>query len=196
MIIRKLRQMPASGVLLFEDETVLRLFPVLRRAWSLQGEQSRVAVTGRNAQRVVFGTIDVCSGKCLIMQHPRMNQDGFQAFLHLLRRRYRSRPIWLLLDKGGLHTAHRSQVVAEDLGIKLIWLPKQCPELNAMDHLWRSVKKDISANHQFPSIEQHACCTEEYVMKLSNRQALSRAGILSKNFWLRMYRCKNFCSFT
>jgi hypothetical protein len=36
-------------VLLFEDETVLRLFPVLRRAWALQGEQAKVAITGRNA---------------------------------------------------------------------------------------------------------------------------------------------------
>jgi hypothetical protein len=48
-MIRRLKQLPAQAVLLFEDETVLRLFPVLRRAWALQGEQAKVAITGRNA---------------------------------------------------------------------------------------------------------------------------------------------------
>jgi hypothetical protein len=33
-------------VLLGEDETVLRLFPVLRRAWALRGEQAHIAITG------------------------------------------------------------------------------------------------------------------------------------------------------
>ena len=188
--------MPSEAVLLFEDETVLRLFPVLRRAWSLQGQQGRIAITGRNAQRVLFGTIDIDNGHRIIMQQPNMRQDGFQAFLHLLRRRYRRKPVWLLLDKGGLHTAQKSQALAEELNIKLIWLPKQCPELNGMDHLWRNVKKDISANYQFPSILQHAVFAETYVLKLTKSQALLKAGILSKNFWLRSYLCKNFCKLT
>lgn len=188
--------MPAGAVLLFEDETVLRLFPVLRRAWSLQGEQARVDITGRNAQRVLFATIDIHSGHRIVMQQPNMRQDSFQAFLHLLRRRYRKRAVWLLLDKGGLHTAPKSQALAEELNVTLIWLPKQCPELNGMDQLWRSVKNDISANYQFPGIVQHANVAESYVMKLTNSQALLKAGILSKNFWLHKYLCKNFCNVT
>jgi hypothetical protein len=50
-IVRKLRHMPADAALLFEDETVLRLFPVLRLAWALRGEQSKIGITGRNAKR-------------------------------------------------------------------------------------------------------------------------------------------------
>jgi len=49
--------MPPSAVLLFEDETVLRLFPVLRRAWSAKGEQGVVAITGRNAKRVCLASL-------------------------------------------------------------------------------------------------------------------------------------------
>jgi hypothetical protein len=37
--------MPPDAVLLFEDETVLRLFPVLRRAWTLCGELGKVAIS-------------------------------------------------------------------------------------------------------------------------------------------------------
>ena len=62
--------------------------------------------------------------------------------------------------------------------------PEQCSELNATDHLWRALKDNISANFQFKSIEEHADFTENWLLSLSNRQALLKAGVLSKNFWL------------
>jgi len=81
----------------------------------------------------------------------------------------------------------KSQALAATLDIELVWLPKQCSELNGMDHLWRELKDDISANYQFSSIDEHADVAEDYIFKLSNRQALRRAGILSKNFWLKSF---------
>jgi len=186
-IVRKLSRRPFRAVLLFEDEIILRLSPVLRRAWSLSGEQATFAITGRNAQRVLFGTINMNTGHRILMQWRNMRQDGFVAFLHLLHHSYKGRPIWLLLDKASFHTAPGTLQLAEALDIKLIWLPKQCPELNAMDHLWREVKGDISANHQFSSVKHHADFAQDYLRKLTNRQALKRAGILSKNFWLKSF---------
>lgn len=85
--------------------------------------------------------------------------------------------------------------LARELDIELIWLPKQCPELNGMDQLWRSVKNDISANYQFSAIDEHTCFAEDYIMKLTNTQALHKAGILSKNFWLK-HLCKIFWPLT
>jgi transposase len=174
-------------VLLFEDETILRLFPVLRRSWSLRGEQAIIPITGRNAKRVLFGTINMRTGHRIVLRRPNMRQENFQDFLRLLRQRYPGRQIWILLDEAPCHIAPRSQALAEDLNIILVWLPKQCSELNAMDHLWRELKDDISANYQFKSIDEHADFAENYVLKLSTRQALRRAGILSKNFWLRAF---------
>src|SRR2546421_9208689 len=129
--------MPAQAVLLFEDETILRLLPVLRRAWSLCGEQALVPITGRNAKRVLFGTLNPRTGHRIVMSRPNMRQENFQDFLRLLRHSYRGRAIWLLLDKAPSHTAPKSQALAGALNIELIWLPKQCSELNAMDQLWR-----------------------------------------------------------
>ena len=177
--------MPLSAVLLFQDEIQLRLFPVLRRAWALKGEQVSVGITGRNAKRVLFGVINLRTGHRILMQHSRMNQEGFQAFLRLLRRRYPGRQIWLLLDEGTAHTAPKSQSLAQRLNINLIWLPKQCPELNAMDHLWKELRADVSANYQYASAEQHAAVAEDYILKLTNKEALKKAGILSKNFCLK-----------
>ena len=112
---------------------------------------------------------------------------GFQNFLRLLRRSYRGKEIWMLLDGASGHKTAKSIALAAKLKINLLWLPKQCPELNAMDHLWRTVKSDVSANHQYPSIEQHTTAAEKYIQKLSNKEALKRAGILSEHFWLKAF---------
>jgi hypothetical protein len=124
--------MPEGAVLLFEDETILRLFPVLRKAWSLRGEQAVVPITGSNAKRVLFGTLNLRTGHRIVFRSPNMRQEHFQSFLRLLRRSYPRRPIWLLLDEAPCHIAPRSQALAEALNMVLIWLPKQCSELDLM----------------------------------------------------------------
>jgi transposase len=177
--------MPPSAVLFFEDETILRLFPVLRRAWSLSGRQATIGITGKNAKRVLFGAINLHTGHCILLRQAKMNQAGFQDFLRLLRRRYPGRHICLLLDAGSAHIAPKSQALAQRLRIQLVWLPKQCPELNAMDHLFKEVKADISANYQYHNIDEHAAWAEDYILHLTGKQALKRAGILSKNSWLK-----------
>lgn len=179
--------MPDTAVLLFEDETILRLFPVARRAWSLAGEAAPIAITGNNAKRVLYGTINIRTGHRILMRYTDMKQAGFHAFLRLLRRCYPGRQVWLVLDGAKSHTSFRSLSLADELNIELVWLPKQCAELNGMDHFWRAVKGNISANYQFANIDEHASYAESYSLRLSNKEALCKAGILSKNFWLKSF---------
>lgn len=177
--------MPANAVLLFMDWTILRMFPPLRHVWAWRGEQADVPITGENAKRVLFGAINLRTGHRILLRRNRVRQQDFQAFLRDLRRRYRDRPIWLLLDQAGCQKAAKSQVLAARLNIQLVWLPKQSPQLNGMDHLWREIKKNVSANRQYRTIDEHARQVEEWILGLSPRQALRKAGILSKTFWLR-----------
>jgi DDE superfamily endonuclease len=179
--------MPVGAVLLAQDETILRLFPVLRRAWSLRGEQAKVYITGRNAKRVLFAAINLRTGHRLIRHRARMRQEDFQEFLRLVRRRYGHRPVWMLLDEAPCHIAKRSLGLAVQLDIHFIFLPKQCSELNAMDQLWKDLKGQISANYQFASIDHHARRAEEWLTSLGKCQALRKAGVLSKNYWLRSF---------
>lgn len=171
--------------MLFEDETVLRFFPPLRYSWAYQGKQACVSITGQNAKRVLFGVINFKTGHRIVLRRYKQQQQDFQAFLKLLRKRYRNKPLALLLDKASCHDAPRSQFLAAQLNIKLIWLPKQWSELNAMDHLWRGLKRNISSNRQFKTIDEQAEYAEKWVLGLSKSCVLRKAGVLSKNFWLK-----------
>lgn len=172
-------------MVLFQDEIIVRLFPVLRRSWSLKGEQAKVGISGRNAQRVVSCALNPKTGRRITLQHKGMNSEGFQALLGKVRRAYGNRPVYMLLDQGNLHTAKASLRLAEKLNVTLIWIPKQHAELNCVDQLWRSVKADVSANYQYQTIEQHAQAVEEYVHRWTKKQTLTKAGVLSKRFWLK-----------
>ncbi len=177
--------MPRDAVLLFEDETILRWFPPLRYTWAFRGEQAVVPITGRNAKRVLFGALNPRTGHRLVLRRFRQRQEDFQAFLRYLRRHYPGRPIWLLLDKAPGHDAARSQTSAARLGIVLVWLPKQCSELNAVDHLCKQLKRLIAANRQFRTIDDEAGYAEQWFLGLTARQALRKAGALSDDFWLK-----------
>ncbi len=106
--------MPQDAVLLAEDETILRLFPVLRRAWAglgpgvanppwrtRRGEPAVVPITGQNAQRVLFGTVNLRTGHRRCVRGCGMPQVHFQELLHLVGRRYPGRSVWMLVDARG-----------------------------------------------------------------------------------------------
>jgi hypothetical protein len=69
--------------------------------------------------------------------------------------------------------------------MELLWLPKQCPELNSMDQLWGKAKTAVAANDQFASVDELAERFTDWVKQLSPRQAKLLAGILSPQFWLK-----------
>ena len=105
-----------------------------------------------------------------------------------IRRRYRRAPtIWLVLDRGPAHTAPPTRRLAAQLGIELVWLPKPWPELNAMDQLWRELKRLVAANRQAVGIEDLAQQAEDWLLGLRPREALRKAGILSPRFWLKRF---------
>jgi transposase len=182
---QRLKRLGPRSVVLCEDETDVLLFPPLRACWAKRGEQARVALTGANARRVVFGTLNVRTGHRLFMVRARQRGDDFRRFLHTIRRHYRGWQVVLLLDKDRAHTARASQHVAAQLGLELLWLPTRCPELNPLEALWRSGKQTICANRQYPTIEDVVERFLAYLSRLSPQDARRKAGLFSKHCWLK-----------
>jgi hypothetical protein len=96
------------------------------------------------------------------------------------------------LDKAPCPDAARSQQLAARLGIVWLWLPKQCPELNATDQLVKDLKRLIAANRQFKTVDQEADDAEHWLLSLTAQQALRKASVRSEDFWLKDF-LENFC---
>jgi transposase len=157
----------------------------LRAGWARRGEPAPVPISGGNAKRVLFGAINIETGRRLFLPRRQGRGADFEEFLERVRWSYRGRPVALLLDEDSSHTAADSRGTADDLDIELLWLPVRAPHLNPMDHLWRHAKERMSGNHQYASIDEQVERFIGYLGNLSAYEALKKAGIFSKDFWLK-----------
>ena len=166
------------------DETILTETPPLYNCYGHIGEQKRILIAGNRAKRILQGVLNVWGGDVLLLITHEWVQETHQAFLRMIRAHWRGWRIVLFEDRGSPHTAEASQDLAAELSIQLRFLPRATPELNAMDHLWRQVKRQTQANCKPRSIDQAAdaaCC---YILDLSPYERLHKDGVLSGNFWL------------
>lgn len=166
------------------DETIITETPPLYSCYCRIGEQACVPVTGNRRKRILHGAINISSGETVLLITAEWNQDTHQAFLLMMRAHWRGWHIILFEDRGTPHTAEESMELAANLGIEVRLLPRATPELNAMDHLWRAVKGRALADRPTRSIDDSADVACSYILEMSRRERLKKAGVLSGNFWL------------
>jgi transposase len=171
-------------VILMLDETIIREVPPLTGCYGHRGQQVQVPISGHHARRVLHGVLNIHSGTLLLLSTSTGDQVTHQAFLHRIRSCWRGWPIVLFEDRGSPHTANESLTLAAHLGSEVRFLPVATPELNAMDHLWRHMKRDALANRAIQSIDAAADAACQYLLQLSPRERLRKAGVLSGHFWL------------
>ena len=190
---RRLTRLAARSIVLFEDETDLLLFPPLRAAWAQSGQQTCVRLSGRNAKRVLFGSLNLATGRRVFLSRERHTASDFCTFLRQLRSHYPRGYIALVLDEDPSHTAQASQRLASELDMELLWLPHRSPELNPVESLWRLGKQKVCANRQYPDLIDEVQAFLRFLSHLSDEEALKTAGVLSTGFWLRHVRLKLLC---
>jgi hypothetical protein len=66
-ICHQIRALGPRTVLLAQDETDLLLLPPLRAGWALRGQPAPVPLSGQNARRTVFGSLNLRIGHALFL---------------------------------------------------------------------------------------------------------------------------------
>lgn len=166
------------------DEVIITETPPLYCCYGRMGQQVCVPISGSRAKRIIHGALNVKTGELLLLITEVWDEVTHQFFLEMIRRHWRGRQIILFEDRGTPHTAEESVALAKALGMQVRLLPRACPELNAMDHLFRFVKSRGVANRPTRSIDESAMGACRSLYRLSRRERLTKAGVLSGNFWL------------
>jgi transposase len=166
------------------DEIIITQTPPLYSCYGRRGQQVCVPITGDRQKRILHGVINIATGAVLLLITHEWTQETHQYFLQMIRAHWRGWHIVLFEDRGSPHTAEESRALAQALGIAVRLLPRATPELNAMDHLWRSVKGRALANRPTLSIDKSADAACKYILDMSRGERLRKAGTLSEDFWL------------
>jgi len=175
----------SGGEVWFGDETTLREFPPLRASWAKRGTQREVVISGRNARRVVHGTLNAHTGELVKLGRERSRQDDCIAFIERLGALRPDVPKLLIWDNAPPHHPKRVLAAAEQVHITIAWLPFRSPELNPLEDVWRLLKAVIAANrlyHTWETLLQHAL---DWLEARLPDSLLISAGLTSSKFdWL------------
>jgi transposase len=166
------------------DEIIITETPPLCFCYGRIGQQVCVPITGNRSKRIIHGAINIITGDLLLLITKEWDALTHQYFLAMIRSHWRGWRVILFEDRGSPHTAEDSLELAREFGIQLRFLPRACPELNAMDHLFRFVRSEGVANRPTLTIDQSADDVCLYLYEMSRRERLTKAGVLSGNFWL------------
>jgi len=166
--------------LLYEDETTVRLLPLLRAMWMLVGQQFRIHVPPNwNRCFHIFGTLDVRTGEWVHRFCAQRTRQEFIAFLEHLLSVYPTGHIVIILDNGSIHKA---QEVLEWLvtqpRIQLVWLPTYSPHLNPVERIWKVMKKTVAANRAYAQLGMLKQAAREFFADLTPAQALQTASLV------------------
>ena|SRR5438105_1084383 len=102
----------------------------------------------------------------------------------MVRSHWRGWRVVLFEDRAGQHTSPDTLEWAERLDIEVRLLPRATPELNAMDHLWKHTKREALGSRATQTVERSALDACQYIIDMSPRERLRKAGVLSGRFWL------------
>jgi transposase len=83
-------------------------------------------------------------GESAITFRERVTKESICAALERIREQNPVGRILLIADNDGGHHAHLTQQRADELGIEFVFLPPYSPNFNAIEPLWKSLKRKIS----------------------------------------------------
>jgi transposase len=166
---RKIAQASADTAILVEDETHVRLVPLLRRMWMRIGQQVKLPAPLTNQKGSIFGVINVLTGEVFHRLYPRQRTVEMMAFLEDLLVQYAGRPILLILDHASIHKSKALRAwLASHPQIELAYLPKYAAHReNPIEKLWWDLKGSVVANRCWSSMDQLIAAVNRYFDQLT-----------------------------
>ncbi len=139
-----LKALEAEGwIICVQDESVVTADARLRKGvYTLRNKRAVYTITGSHAKIIEFGLL-TADGRGYFEGHKRFTKDEFVAFLRNAHAKFGK--IVMILDRAPQHTAKAVQEAMDEMDgeVKLVYLPPGCPDLNAMEELWRQMKRAV-----------------------------------------------------
>ena len=136
--------------LVFEDEARFGRMSDPVRCWAPSGCRPEVPTHRVRQYTHVFGSVSPHDGELISLILPHADTAAMSLYLAEVSRRHPDEHILMFLDRAGWHRA-RALVRPENL--TLDWLPAYSPQCNPQELIWREVRRQPFANHDYASLE-------------------------------------------
>lgn len=137
-------------LVLFFDEGRFGGKPDTGTVWALRGRVIEAPVDPSYENFYVYSAVAPLTGDSFSLFLPWVNTEMMNLYLEHLGAAFPGRPLWLILDGAGWHKAKDLRVPPH---IRLIHLPPYSPELNPVERLWRWLRRHVTRNRLFASLD-------------------------------------------
>jgi transposase len=164
-------------VVLDVDQAELALNPTRTRVWAPIGVPCEVETPGNNRKQVLFGMVNSLTGQTHIAFTDHKRSADFQDFVDrsILPAYPNAEFIFLIVDGASIYKSKSTQAwLKERPQVKLVPLPSYAPKLNLQEHIWRWMRKDVTHNHFFHTLDEALAAAQRFFERI----AANRKGVL------------------
>ncbi|RAW43847.1 hypothetical protein DQW50_17525 [Halorubrum sp. 48-1-W] len=97
-------------------------------------------------------------------------------FSHKIREKNPERPIIIVCDNFSSHFAEYVDNIVKQLDLTRVALPRYSPDLNPIEQIWKSVKRDLSPLDA-PDVETYRTLICDIFRKYAHRLSFARAWV-------------------
>ena len=156
------------------DESSLELNPRKRRFFG----RRRISATLEKRKITIFGFMAL-NGKSVLMLSEKSRKEDFMAFLRLMRRKNPDKRLVPLLDNARIHWAKDSRKEADELNIRMVFLPPYSPDLNPIEFCWKDLKRHLAKLLSFDEVVTEAS-------RIANELMLEKRFSYAR-YWLKSF---------
>jgi len=157
----------------FMDECRPQTDSNTQRVWSFGKPEIRKNTTRYKANTFGFYAP---AGESLISFKENSRKESVCEFLEEIKGKNSEGRILLILDNFASHRAKKTKQRAEELGIRLTYLPPYCPDLNPIEQIWRGLKREISTEF-FRTKEMFLRLIQKAYRRLSKKTSYAEGWI-------------------
>jgi transposase len=184
-ILRLLDNPNEDEIILFGDESEIELLPYISGAWMPEGEQLEIPTPGKNKILCIFGFFNPHTKEFIykmVVSRKNKTAKNFIVILHQIRQLFRGKKIHIIIDNSSIHSEKTKllkrfrELHAEEVIIH--FLPKRAPILNPIERFWQFLKKRISCNWLYGSLDELKSAFRRFIWQY-------REGHIEYNFTLK-----------
>jgi transposase len=149
----------------FFDEGRFGLQSTLMRIWAQRGTPLVRNVQQGYKNFYCYSCVAPCSGESFTLFLPEVNTDMMNIFLDELSKEYPGKEIIIALDQAGWHKA---KDLKHPDTVSFIYLPSYSPELNPVEKLWQWLRKEVTHNALFRTLEEMMDALEQEIRCLTS----------------------------
>lgn len=163
------------AILYFEDESCVRLTPILGRTWAPVGKTPVQHVTGNRGSVAAISAVSNGGNLIFTLHRDKIRSAEIIQFLDQMLKHHHRRHLVVVMDQARPHIAKTvKDYIAKQRRLHVFYLPPRSPELNPDEKIWNHLKNEELKAHRAKTVDELEKLIRKKLRRLSQNQSLVR----------------------